>query len=279
MLKPEKITINDILNKKKDKRKITALTAYDYPSAKIASNAGIDIILVGDSLGMVIQGENNTLKVEVEDMIYHTSLVSKADPDSLIITDMPYMSYHLSIEKSIENAMKLIKYGGAGGVKIEGGEKRIDTIKAIIDSEIPVMGHLGLTPQSINTMGGFKVQGKLKKKAEEIYKDAIKLEKAGVFSIVLESIPEELSQIITNELKIPTIGIGAGKFCDGQILVFHDLLGISNEKTPKFVRKYANIYDISIKAIKEYIKDINSGNFPNDNETYHTKEDLKGFIK
>lgn len=275
MLKPEKITINDILNRKKDKKRITALTAYDYPSAKIASNAGIDIILVGDSLGMVIQGEENTLKVEVEDMIYHTSLVSKAEPKSLIITDMPYMSYHLSIEKSVENAMKLIKYGGAEGVKIEGGEKRIDTIKAIIDSEIPVMGHLGLTPQSINIMGGFKVQGKLKQKAEEIYKDAIKLEKAGVFSIVLESIPEELSQIITNELKIPTIGIGAGKFCDGQILVFHDLLGISNEKTPKFVRKYANIYDISIKAIREYINDINSNNFPNDNETYHTKEDLK----
>ncbi len=277
MLKDDKITITDILNRKKDKKHISAITAYDNPSAKIASDAGIDIILVGDSLGMVIQGEKNTLKVEIEDMIYHTSMVSKAEPLPLIVTDMPYMSYHLSVEKSVENAIKIVKYGGAEAVKIEG--KRIDVIKSIIDAEIPVMGHLGLTPQSVNIMGGFKVQGKLKKKAEEIYKNALELEKVGVFSIVLESIPEELAKIITQDLKIPTIGIGAGKYCDGQILVFHDLLGFTNSKLPKFVRKYADLYDISVNAIKNYIKDINNKKFPDNEETYHAKENLKGLKK
>lgn len=268
--KPIKQTAVTLINKKKKGEKISAISAYDYPSARVASDAGIDMILVGDSLGMALQGCKNTMKVTIDEIIYHTRLVSNAEPSSLVVTDMPFGSYHISIEQAVENAVRSVKEGGAEAVKLEGGRRRFKTIDAIINAEIPVLGHLGLTPQSILQLGGFKTQGKLKAKADEILEDAIELEKRGVFAIVLESIPMELARTISESISIPTIGIGAGKYCDGQVLVFHDLVGFTNLYLPKFVRKYADIYSIVHDALSRYINDINSGAFPGDNESYHS---------
>lgn len=267
MLLNTKITVSDI-KKKKGKEKITALTAYDYPTAKIVSESGVDIILVGDSLGMVLQGFKNTLKVTIDQMIYHTGMVKRAEPYSLVITDMPYGSYHSSVDKAVENATRLVKEGGAEAIKLEGGRNRIPVIESILNAEIPVMGHLGLTPQSINKTGGFKIHGKLKEKAKIIVEDAIMLEKAGVFAIVLESIPKELGKEITESVNIPTIGIGAGNSCDGQILVIHDLTGFTGLYLPKFVRKYADVNKIISGAISDYILDVKSGDFPGVKESY-----------
>jgi len=275
----EKITVLTIKHKKEVGEKISAVTSYDYPSAKIASKAGIDIILVGDSLGMVLHGDKNTLKVDVDDIIYHTSMVAKAEPLSLIVGDMPFQSYHISVEKAVENALKIVKKGGAEAVKLEGGRKRFNVIEAIINAEIPVMGHLGLTPQSINRLGAYKVQGKVKEKAKEIIQDAIELERIGVFALVLESIPLELAKKITEKVSIPTIGIGAGKYCDGQVLVFHDLIGFTNLYLPKFVRKYADVYSVIYDALERYINDIKKGNFPGDKESYHLNKDIDEFLK
>lgn len=275
----EKITVLTIKNRKEDGEKISAVTSYDYPSAKIASKAGIDIILVGDSLGMVLHGDKNTLKVDVGDIIYHTSMVAKAEPLSLVVSDMPFQSYHISVEKAVENALKIVKKGGAEAVKLEGGRKRFNVIEAIINAEIPVMGHLGLTPQSINRLGAYKVQGKVKEKAKEIIQDAIELERIGVFALVLESIPLELAKKITEKVSIPTIGIGAGKYCDGQILVFHDLIGFTNLYLPKFVRKYADVYSVVYDALERYINDIKKENFPGDKESYHLNKDIDEFLK
>jgi len=275
----EKITVLTIKNKKEVGEKISAVTSYDYPTAKIASKAGIDIILVGDSLGMVLHGDKNTLKVDVDDIIYHTSMVAKAEPLSLIVSDMPFQSYHISVEKAVENALKIVKKGGAEAVKLEGGRRRFKVIEAIINAEIPVMGHLGLTPQSINRLGTYKVQGKVKEKAKEIIQDAIELEKIGVFALVLESIPLELAKKITEKVSIPTIGIGAGKYCDGQVLVFHDLIGFTNLYLPKFVRKYADVYSVIYDALERYINDVKKENFPGDKESYHLNKDIDEFLK
>jgi 3-methyl-2-oxobutanoate hydroxymethyltransferase len=264
-------TVISLQKKKKNGQKITAITAYDFPTAKVASDAGIDLILVGDSLGMVLQGHSSTLKTTLEEMIYHTRMVTSARPTSLVVTDMPFGSYHISVEQAVENAVRCVREGGAQAVKLEGGKNRFKAIEAIIDAEIPVLGHLGLTPQSILKLGGFKIQGKEEKSAEEILEDAIQLEKQGVFAIVLESIPTELAQRITARLTIPTIGIGAGKYCDGQILVFHDLVGFTNLYYPKFVRKYADVYSTIHQAIGNYIKDIQTGDFPGEKESYHLK--------
>ncbi len=206
-------------------------------------------------------------------------MVARARPTSLIVADMPFGSYHGNIDKGVENAIKLVKEGGAEAVKLEGGKKRFGIIKAILNSEIPVLGHLGLTPQSINSFGGFKIQGKLKKKAGEILEDAIEMEKLGVFAIVLESIPAELGEKITESLKIPTIGIGAGKSCDGQILVFHDLVGFTNLYMPKFVKKYADINAVMLNAVSEYKKEIESGKFPGEEESYHLNKNIDEFLK
>ena len=227
-----KRTVLHLAQKKTKGEKIAAVTAYDFPTARIAAAAGIDIILVGDSLGMVLQGHPNTLKVTMEEMIYHTFLVNRAEPQALVVSDMPYQSFHVSIERSVENGCRLIKEGGAEAVKLEGGRKRFRVVEALLNAEIPVMGHLGLTPQSVHQMGGFKVQGKLRETAREIYADALELEKLGVFAIVLESIPQELAKKISENLSIPTIGIGAGPFCDGQVLVFHDLVGLNRMVPP-----------------------------------------------
>jgi len=267
----KKQTVVTIKKKKKTGEKISAVTSYDHPTAKIASEAGIDLILVGDSLGMVLQGYRNTLNVTVEEMIYHTRMVTSAEPLSLVVADMPFGSYHTSAEQAAANAIRFVKEGGAEAVKLEGGGKRFKAVEAIINCEIPVLGHLGLTPQSIHALGGFKAQGTLKKTADEMVSDAIELEKRGVFAVVLESIPVELGKRITERIAIPTIGIGAGKYCDGQILVFHDLVGFTNLYPPKFVRKYADTYSTMLEALDNYIKDIHAGNFPGDKESYRLK--------
>ncbi|MCI0470529.1 MAG: 3-methyl-2-oxobutanoate hydroxymethyltransferase [Candidatus Aminicenantes bacterium] len=275
----EKRTIISLKKKKEKGEKITAVTAYDFPTAKIVSAAGIDMVLVGDSLGMVLQGRKNTLKVSLDEMIYHTSMVARAEPLSLIVGDMPFQSYHVSVEKSVENAARFVKEGGAEAVKVEGGKNRFAVIEAILNIDIPVLGHLGLTPQSIHKFGGFKVQGKIKEKANEILQDAVALDRLGVFAVVLESIPMELARKITEAISVPTIGIGAGKYCDGQILVFHDLVGITNSYCPKFARKYVDINSIMREALNKYIDDIHSGDFPADNESYHLNKDIEVFLR
>jgi len=260
--------------KKKKSGGISALTAYDYPTARILSDAGVDIILVGDSLGMVLQGKSNTLGVTVDQIIYHTSMVSAAEPVSVVVADMPFGSCHSDVNSAVSNAIRMVKEGGAEAVKLEGGRKRFDVVKGILDADIPVLAHLGLTPQSVHSTGGFRVQGKVRKKAEEILEDAVALEKLGVFGIVLESIPVELAEKVTHSVKIPTIGIGAGSVCNGQILVFHDLVGFTNLYLPSFVRKYADLYSDVKSSVEKYIEEIQNGKFPGPRETYYLKKNV-----
>lgn len=261
----------------KGQQRIGMLTAYDYPSAKAVDSAGAEIILVGDSLGMVVLGYPDTLSVTVDDMIHHTRAAARGASHALVVGDMPYLSYHVSIEESVRNAGRFIQ-AGAHAVKIEGGKKRrIKTIEAILDAEIPVMGHIGLTPQSVNALGGFKVQGKGSEESRRLIDEAVALERAGCFAIVLECVPSELAAFITDRVSIPTIGIGAGPSCDGQVLVFHDLLGLYDGHTAKFVRKYANLGDDMQKAISAYLTDVREGRFPDEvTESFHsgTREDL-----
>ncbi len=275
----EKKTALTLGLKKARGEKIAAVTAYDHPTARLASEAGIDLILVGDSLGMVLQGHANTLKVTLDEMVYHTSLVSRAEPLPLVVSDLPYGSFHGSIERSVENACRCVKEGGAEAVKLEGGRKRFRVIEALLDAEVPVLAHLGLTPQSVHALGGFKVQGKLREKAREIYRDALDLEKLGVFAVVLESVPQELARRISADLRIPTIGIGAGSGCDGQILVFHDLVGFTDLYMPKFVRKYADTRTLWLGALQRYVSDVHNGAFPGDAESYHLKLDIDEFLR
>jgi 3-methyl-2-oxobutanoate hydroxymethyltransferase len=275
----EKMTVLRLGQKKARGEKITAVTAYDFPTARLAAEAGIDIILVGDSLGMVLQGRENTLKVTMDEMIYHTALVARARPRSLVVSDMPYQSFHVSVEKSVENACRFVKEGGAEAVKLEGGRNRFRVIEALLNAEVPVMAHLGLTPQSVHRLGGFKVQGKLREKAREILNDAQELEKLGVFAIVLESIPRELAEKISANLDIPTIGIGAGPGCDGQVLVFPDLVGLTGTDLPKFVRKYADTRAVWLKALRDYIRDVQKGDFPAERESYHLHKDIDEFLQ
>ena len=262
----------------KGKSRIGMITAYDHPSARIADAAGADIILVGDSLGMVVLGYPDTLSVTVDDMLHHTAAVVRGSKTSLIVGDMPYLSYHVSIEESVRNAGRFIQ-AGAHAVKVEGAKKsRIKTIEAILDAEIPVMGHIGLTPQSVNALGGFKLQGKNAGDARRLIAEAVALERAGCFAIVLECLPAELAAVITEQLSIPTIGIGAGPSCDGQVLVFHDVLGIYDGHTPKFVRKYANIAEQMQTALESYFSDVREQRFPDlEKESFHmaSEEELK----
>jgi 3-methyl-2-oxobutanoate hydroxymethyltransferase len=267
-----KITIPFLQAKKERKEKILAITAYDYPHAKIVDEAGIDLILVGDSLGMVVLGYENTIPVTMDEMIHHTKTVVRAAKRALIIGDMPYFSFHLSLEDTILNASRFLKEAGAKGVKVEGASrKRLKLIKALVEAEIPVMGHVGLTPQSICRIGQFKMKGGDIEDAKKIISDAQNLEKAGCFAVVLECIPLEVAQVITENLKIPTIGIGAGLYCDGQILVFHDLLGFSNGYLPKYVKKYADLHGVIGRAVKNYIEDVKQGIYPDDTYSYHLK--------
>ncbi|MFW6159896.1 MAG: 3-methyl-2-oxobutanoate hydroxymethyltransferase [Acidobacteriota bacterium] len=268
------ISVPLLIKKKRNKQKIVALTAYDYPTARILDEAGVDIILVGDSLGMVVLGYETTIPVTMEEMLHHTKSVRRAVKRALVVADMPYFSFHLSLEQSMANASSFIKEGGAHAVKIEGAsKKRIELIEALIEAEIPVMGHVGLTPQSIRHFGRYGVKGKEPEEAKKILNDALRLEKAGVFSVVIESVPMELARLVTEKLSVPTIGIGAGSFCDGQILVFHDLVGYSNGYTPKFVKKYADLENVIKTAVSDYSRDVREGRFPDDEFSYHLKSD------
>ncbi len=264
-----KVTVPTILEKKSLGERITCLTAYDYPTARLVDEAGMDMILVGDSLAMVVLGYENTLPVTVEEMLHHTRAVRRGVKRALVIADMPYGSFHLDAASAVASAVRFLKEGGAEAVKVEGGEKRLELITRMVEAEIPVMGHIGLTPQSVHVLGGFKVQGKSMDAAEQLMRDARAVEAAGAFSIVLESIPRELAALITRELKIPTIGIGAGPECDGQVLVFHDLVGLSFSVQPKFARRYANLAEEIRKAIKSFKQDTLTGAFPSDAESYH----------
>lgn len=251
---------------------LAMVTAYDAPGARAASEAGIDLILVGDSVAMVVLGYDDTLQVTVDDLAHHTRAVARANPDCLIVGDLPWMSYHVSVEETVRNAAELIR-AGAQCVKLEGGRKRLPMIQALIDAEIPVMGHIGLTPQSVHTMGGFKVQGKQVEAAMELIEDAKALQHVGCFCIVLEGIPVKVAEAITNTTDIPTIGIGAGPHCDGQVLVYHDVLGIEDRFVPKFVRRYADLKSAAVEALTAYVADVRSGAFPNDDESYHLSDD------
>lgn len=260
------VSVQDIKNQKNAK-KIVALTAYDFPFAKLLDESGIDIILVGDSVGMVSLGYETTLSVTMEEMLHHLKAVRRAVKRALVVADMPFASYE-NPEKALLNASRLMKEGGADAVKLEGGTQVMKEVKALREYEIPVMGHLGMTPQSIKELGGYKVQGKSKEEADVIFEDALALEKAGIFSLVLECVPVSLSKRITEALTIPTIGIGAGAQTDGQVLVLHDLLGFPSPVRPRFVRKYADLSAVVQKAVHEYRKDVLSGNFPSLKESF-----------
>jgi 3-methyl-2-oxobutanoate hydroxymethyltransferase len=247
---------------------LVMVTAYDAPGARIADEAGVDVILVGDSLAMVVLGYDDTLQVTVDDMVHHTAAVARTSPSALVVADLPWLSYHLSAEDTVRNAAALVR-AGATAVKLEGGAKRIPMIEAILDAEIPVMGHLGLTPQSVNAVGGYKVQGKEVDAALALVEDAKALVEAGVFAIVLEAVPDEVARVVTETVPVPTIGIGAGPHCDGQVLVFHDVLGLEDRIRPKFVRRYATLKADAVAAMAAYAADVRSGAFPAAAETYH----------
>jgi 3-methyl-2-oxobutanoate hydroxymethyltransferase len=264
----KRITTKVIVEMKKSREKITALTAYDYIIASMLDKTGIDIILVGDSLGNVFQGMETTLPVTVDEMIYHAKIVKRAVKRALVVVDMPFLSYQISVEDAIRNCGRVLKETGADAVKIEGGKPMAETVRRLVDIGIPVMGHLGLTPQSIHKFGGYDVRGKAKEEADNILRDAKELEKAGVFAIVLEKIPAALAKKVTQSISIPTIGIGAGANCDGQILVCYDMLGMFEDFQPKFVRKYANLAKIIRTSFDNYTKDVKAGRFPNKEESF-----------
>ena len=268
----KKITPVDIEAMKKEGRKITMITGYDYPMALLEDKAGFDIILVGDSLGMTVLGYDNTIPVTMEEMIHHTKAVSRGAKYALILGDMPFMSYNTSEREAIINAGRFMKEAGADAVKLEGGVSVKEIVKAIVRAGIPVMGHIGLTPQTISMLGGFKVQGKDAEAAQRIVDDAVSLEDAGAFAVILEAIPAPISKRITERLKIPTIGIGAGIHCDGQVMVVHDMLGLFDRFTPKFVKRYVNLSELILKAFDSYKDDIQKGAFPTDQHSFHIDE-------
>jgi 3-methyl-2-oxobutanoate hydroxymethyltransferase len=270
-----KVTVPAILEKKARDEKITCLTAYDYPTARLLDEAGVDIILVGDSLGMVVLGYENTLPVTLDEMLHHTRAVRRAVRRALLVADMPFGSFHLGLDTAVAAAVRFVKEAGAEAVKIEGGEKRADLILRLLEAEIPVMGHIGLTPQSVHAFGGFKVQGKTLAAAEVLLRDARAVEAAGAFSLVLEGVPQEVAEWITREVRIPTIGIGAGPACDGQVLVLHDLVGLSFGVEPKFVRRYADLKTSITEAVRAFCADVAAGCFPADAESYHLPPDVR----
>lgn len=262
------VTVRTLLKMKRQGEKITMVTAYDYHSARVVDAAGIDVILVGDSLGMVIQGHDTTLPVTLDDVVYHARMVRRADPRALVVADMPFLSYQVSPAEAVRNAGRILQEGRAQAVKIEGGRQFLNTMGALTDASIPVMGHLGLTPQSVHQFGGYRVQGKTEEARERMLEDAALLERAGCFSIVLEGIPHDLATEITASVSIPTIGIGAGPDCDGQVLVFHDVLGIENAHKPKFVKRYAELGDAMIEALGRYRAEVRDGKFPDLDHSY-----------
>jgi 3-methyl-2-oxobutanoate hydroxymethyltransferase len=269
----KKVNISDLQNKKNDGKKITMLTAYDYPMARIVDDAGIDSILVGDSLGMVVLGYDSTVPVTMDEMIHHAKAVRRGTKAAFLIGDMPFMSYQVSKEEAIRNAGRFMKEAGCDAVKLEGGHEVAEVTKAIIDAGIPVLGHLGLTPQTIAKLGGYKIQGKDAAAAAKILDQALTLEKAGCFAIVLECVPDEVGKLITSKLKIPTIGIGAGAHCDGQVLVINDMVGMFDRFVPKFVKQYIKLSAGISEAVKKYIEEVGSGKFPDKEHCFVIKEE------
>ena len=274
-----KITTQSLYDKKAKREKITCLTAYDYSSARLVDEAGIDIILVGDSLAMTMLGHENTMAVTMDEMLHHVKAVHRGTKHAFLVADMPYASYHVDTKSALRNAARFLKEGGAEAVKLEGGEKRADLIARMRDAEIPVMGHIGLTPQSIHIMGGYKVQGKTLSAVEQLVRDAVALDRAGVFSIVLEGIPREVASIITEEVDAPTIGIGAGPDCDGQVLVYHDILNLTFAPPAKFVRRYADAAELISSALRSFKDDVHGGNYPSDAESYHLPKETQATLE
>jgi len=270
-----KVTAASIQLKKQRGERITCLTAYDYASARLVDEAGIDMVLVGDSLAMVVLGMENTLAVTMDEMLHHTRAVRRAVHSGLLIADMPYGSYHCSERDAVSNAIRFIKESGAEAVKLEGGERRAHLVERMVEAEVPVMGHIGLTPQSLHKMGGYKVQGKSLPAVERLMKDAVALDRAGAFSIVLEGIPREVAAMITAEVSVPTIGIGAGPECSGQVLVLHDLLNLSFGAKAKFVRQYADAAALIHEAVSAFKQDVEAGVFPSEAESYHLPEETR----
>jgi 3-methyl-2-oxobutanoate hydroxymethyltransferase len=270
-----KITVASLRENKLHHQPITCLTAYDYASARLVDEAGIDMVLVGDSLAMTMLGYENTLSVTIDEMLHHAKAVRRAVKHALLVVDMPYGSYHVSPDEAVRNAARYVKEAGAEAVKIEGGEKRADLIRRIIDAEIPVAGHIGLTPQSVNVMGGYKVQGKDLSGIEQLMRDAVALDRAGVACIVLEGIPREVAAMITAEVGTPTIGIGAGPECDGQVLVFHDLVNLTFAPPAKFVRRYGDVAALITNAVRAFRADVKSLQYPSDEESYHLPRETK----
>ncbi|OLD66339.1 MAG: 3-methyl-2-oxobutanoate hydroxymethyltransferase [Acidobacteria bacterium 13_1_40CM_2_68_10] len=263
-----RVTVPELRAARERGRKIVVLTVYDYPTARILDASGVDVLLVGDSLGNNVLGYESTLPVTMEEMLHHTRAVARAARHALVVGDMPYLSFQTGRRDAVKNAGRFLKEGGAAAVKIEGGRKRAVLVEALLDAEVPVMGHIGLTPQSVHLMGGYRVQGKRIDQARALVEDAKALEKAGVFSLVLEGMPESVGQAITEAVSIPTIGIGAGRFCDGQVLVFHDLVGLGEGTPPKFARRYASIGDEIASAARRFVGDVRDGSFPSEAETY-----------
>ena len=270
--KPEKVYIPALRKAKRKGEKMVCLTAYDYPSARIVDEAGVEIILVGDSIGNVIHGYGNTIPVTLEEILSALKSVKRGASRALLIADMPYGTYHVSQNKTVENALKLMKEGGAEAVKLEGGKNRVDLVKRLVDEEIPVCGHIGLTPQSVHKLGGYSVQGKTQATAEILIEEAKLLQNAGAFAVVLELVPKEIAAIITQEIEISTIGIGAGAECDVQVLVLHDMVGLSFGRLPRFVRQYADLREVMTDAVSRWMEDVKNGNYPNDEESYAMPE-------
>jgi len=268
---PRKVTAPEVTAAKATDTPLVMVTAYDAPSARIVDAAGVDMILVGDSVAMTVLGYEDTLQVTTADIAHHVAAVARTRPRALVVADLPWMSYHVSTEDAVRNAATLIR-AGASAVKLEGGRKRLDAVHAILDAEIPVMGHLGLTPQSFHAIGGFRVQGRDLEAAREIVDDAIALAEAGCFSIVLECVPDAVARLVTDSVAVPTIGIGAGRHCDGQVLVFHDLVGLENRIAPKFVRRYADLTADATAAVSRFADDVRGGRFPSSDETYHAAD-------
>jgi 3-methyl-2-oxobutanoate hydroxymethyltransferase len=269
-----KTTTASLKEKQLKNEKITMLTAYDYSMAAMVDAAGIDMILVGDSLGMVTLGYENTLAVTMDEMVHHTKAVVRGCKNAMVVADMPFLSYHISIQEAVRNAGRFVQEAGAHAVKLEGGQERIPVVKAILDAQIPVMAHIGLTPQSVNAFGGFKVQGKDLETANKLILDAQALEAAGVFSMVLEGVPTKLAKRITESVSVPTIGIGAGHYCDGQVLVINDMMGMFKGHIPKFVKKFANLEPLIIAALQEYKQEVEAGTFPGPEHGFTISDDV-----
>ncbi len=266
--RPEKVSAPSLRSSKQRGERLVCLTAYDYPTARIVDEAGIDVILVGDSLGNVVLGYGNTVPVTLDEILIHLKAVRRAVQRALLVADMPYGTFHTGEDDAVKNALRLVKEGGAEAVKLEGGHKRVRLVKRLVDEEISVMGHIGLTPQSINQLGAYRVQGKTAKAAQQLIDDAKALEDAGAFAVVLEVVPREIAKVITESITIPTIGIGAGANCDIQVLVLHDMLGLSFSKQARFVRPYANLRDVMTEAVTRYADDVRSGTYPSEAESY-----------